>query len=430
MDTTGVASLALDDSMVLLDGWMQTWLVFESEHDEVIGSEDLDSAIVCRVQNDCCESEEFERSFCSMLFLPTMSHGDWVLGKAISAGSLLFGAESSAPVRFCIQVGSVRGTVFVSSVQCDGTRVVRRVDRHESGDVFVSMRGLHALREPQARSTFGSITHGREICSLCGPQALGCQCALRRSQAFDTEYLHATRLAPDSNWHRWSILCNMLINDDARSYGFVEDRFRYSSEQQRWIAKKSGEHRRLRWHFYDVSGARQEEWGTTLLGRFYEHVRAREGEAGPSRRSAEHSDRQRSSLSSGCMDTSAEARLRSTPRQVYACSECGSTFPTRSRLRRHVRGVHLQMRTFSCSQCTRSFAQNCHLIKHIQDVHEQRRNFECPECSKCFTSRYKVKRHMVIHRRPEDRCPVCREGLADVGALRRHMKEAHYPHSS
>lgn len=80
------------------------------------------------------------------------------------------------------------------------------------------------------------------------------------------------------------------------------------------------------------------------------------------------------------------------------CKECGSTFPKRGNLARHIQTVHLKLKPFQCEQCLASFGYKNHLKRH-QVVHERERGFKCRVCGQIFKGQTQLSRHIQqLHR--------------------------------
>jgi len=414
--------LILDQVLLLLDGWLKGWIVFESGPEESLEAEDLRNSIVCRI--DGAE----ERDSWTGVFVPTIAYGDWIAGRVIYTGELLDGGERPLPMRFCTSTNSFKGTTFLSSLQPNGSRVVRRMDRHPSGDMFVSVRQLQATSS-FSDSISGSVVHGRRDCSKCGPRTAQCQCSADLFKSLEPEIT--------SSWTQWQILRQTLLNADPEAYVLVSDNFRRSSEGGAWIPK-SKDHSTVQWRYTMLSSVFDEPWGPQLLQAIQACVPASSdfvrGQAsqdvGYESRSKSGSESVSASPPGPSSSVVRPKRRERKKKVLLQCDQCTASFPTPSRLERHVRGVHLQLKSYSCIHCFKMFSQNCHLIKHMQDVHEQRRDHECPECHKKFASMYKVKRHMVVHRGSGPECPVCGIVVSEQSSLKRHLRRMHGSSSS
>lgn len=80
------------------------------------------------------------------------------------------------------------------------------------------------------------------------------------------------------------------------------------------------------------------------------------------------------------------------------CKECGSSFPKRGNLARHIQTVHLKLKPFQCEQCLASFGYKNHLKRH-QIVHEKAKGFKCRVCDQVFKGQTQLSKHVQqIHR--------------------------------
>ena len=274
-DTAGAV---LDQIFVLLDDWLSSWLAFESPDHDRIALEDLPNALVCRVDADR------PRPSWAGLFVPTVAYGDWVAGQVLYCGQLSgdmgagagagagagtgaeAGKEASVPMRFCTSVSGLVGTTLLSSLELDGRRVVRRIDRHPSGDVFVSVRGWGGV-EAGAESGSGSVLHGRrehgkdgrggieDVVSAAGEHAAGEHAANKAEEAAGRE---------EDSWTRWMRVRESATRAGEERYMFVGDHFRVGGAGQRWVGTRK-EQCRMRWRCTSLEGAGKEVWGMELL---------------------------------------------------------------------------------------------------------------------------------------------------------------------
>lgn len=59
--------------------------------------------------------------------------------------------------------------------------------------------------------------------------------------------------------------------------------------------------------------------------------------------------------------------------------------------------IHTGELPYECEICHKRFRIACLRLAHIQSVHEQRKPHVCTECGSGFYTKYKLKRHAVIH---------------------------------
>ncbi|XP_058149850.1 zinc finger protein 770 isoform X2 [Dasypus novemcinctus] len=84
-------------------------------------------------------------------------------------------------------------------------------------------------------------------------------------------------------------------------------------------------------------------------------------------------------------------------KNIHACTICGKTFPSQSKLDRHAL-IHTGQRPFKCVLCSKSFRQSTHLKIH-QLTHSEERPFQCCFCQKGFKIQSKLLKHKQIHTR-------------------------------
>ncbi|WAR18156.1 ZN665-like protein [Mya arenaria] len=99
-------------------------------------------------------------------------------------------------------------------------------------------------------------------------------------------------------------------------------------------------------------------------------------------------------------------------KKIQPCPYCGKSFPTNTRLRRHLI-IHTQERPFQCHVCLKRF----NMRSELTDMDKT-----CGFCGKMFPSKYKLKRHLVIHtgERPYE-CQICHRRFNVNSNLKTHM---------
>ena len=109
--------------------------------------------------------------------------------------------------------------------------------------------------------------------------------------------------------------------------------------------------------------------------------------------------------------------------QVFQCDECGKSFLTKGRLRRH-KYIHGEFR-HKCSYCSKGFHLKDNMNKHIEIVHEkiQGKRFGCPHCDKRFTVKGNMTQHVMgVHLKQfQYTCPQCQTGFRRKKDMLTHM---------
>ena len=59
------------------------------------------------------------------------------------------------------------------------------------------------------------------------------------------------------------------------------------------------------------------------------------------------------------------------------CSECDYVFYRRDNLTKHIKAVHLKVKTFKWSECSNDFYGKVDLKRHIKSVHLKEKLFKC-----------------------------------------------------
>ena len=67
----------------------------------------------------------------------------------------------------------------------------------------------------------------------------------------------------------------------------------------------------------------------------------------------------------------------------HVCDQCGKAFTRCSTLKRHIKRVHTEEKTFVCELCNKGFT-TIDVLKRHERVHQEK-TFECQRCHKRFS---------------------------------------------
>ena len=81
--------------------------------------------------------------------------------------------------------------------------------------------------------------------------------------------------------------------------------------------------------------------------------------------------------------------LKDKKMKKYGCSECGQSFSTRWRCKRHIHSQHTNARPYACRFCKKTFKEKIHLKIHEQRMHTGDRAHDC---------RFYHKRFITVNR--------------------------------
>ena len=79
--------------------------------------------------------------------------------------------------------------------------------------------------------------------------------------------------------------------------------------------------------------------------------------------------------------------------KIFTCDSCEKCFAKKSKLDRHINGVHKGIKNHRCLVCDHKFFQYSNLKQHMLRVHEKLKNYICDLCDKSFFHSPSLRRH-------------------------------------
>ncbi|KAL4484798.1 hypothetical protein ABPG74_019975 [Tetrahymena malaccensis] len=111
----------------------------------------------------------------------------------------------------------------------------------------------------------------------------------------------------------------------------------------------------------------------------------------------------------------------------FVCEQCQRTFSKKSKLSRHVRESHLNIKNFTCTQCNKTFKRNSHLKRHMISHSAEPKPFKCSQCTMQFACKHHLERHIkTLH--AEDfpfQCELCHLRFPKRACLYKHLTFIH-----
>ncbi|XP_047039565.1 zinc finger protein 600-like isoform X6 [Helicoverpa zea] len=110
----------------------------------------------------------------------------------------------------------------------------------------------------------------------------------------------------------------------------------------------------------------------------------------------------------------------------FRCPVCNKSFQIMSKMKVHLKEVHIREKNFSCSMCDQKFFSKTHVQKHMIK-HFGERVHQCEVCKKSYARKQTLRDHMRIHSSEKKFvCSVCSQGFVQNNSLRLHLK-VHHP---
>ncbi|RZF48318.1 hypothetical protein LSTR_LSTR010281 [Laodelphax striatellus] len=102
------------------------------------------------------------------------------------------------------------------------------------------------------------------------------------------------------------------------------------------------------------------------------------------------------------------------------CFLCSREFKCRSKLKWHIKVIHMGTKEYVCEFCSKIFPRQGNLTEHMR-IHNGDKKHKCTVCPKMFSTNSMLMRHSKIHTGERDWiCPVCGKGFAQKGNLMKH----------
>ncbi|XP_016977550.1 zinc finger protein weckle [Drosophila rhopaloa] len=102
-----------------------------------------------------------------------------------------------------------------------------------------------------------------------------------------------------------------------------------------------------------------------------------------------------------------------------SCPHCEKVFTTPGTLKRHIDGVHKQIKPYVCDLCGKSFNYITGLKDH-KLVHTEECPFECPVCKRRFKNKARLKIHSDTHSEQNYECTICGVKLKTRRTFNKH----------
>ncbi|KAH8267342.1 hypothetical protein KR018_011798, partial [Drosophila ironensis] len=119
------------------------------------------------------------------------------------------------------------------------------------------------------------------------------------------------------------------------------------------------------------------------------------------------------------LHTHYRSHLPAKDKRDNSCPHCDRKFTTPGTLKRHVEGVHKQIKPYACDLCGKGFKYITGLKDH-KLVHTDDCPFECPVCQRRFKNKARLKIHSDTHSANIYECGECGLKLKTRRTLNKH----------
>lgn len=141
-------------------------------------------------------------------------------------------------------------------------------------------------------------------------------------------------------------------------------------------------------------------------------------------------------MSSSSSDSGSDEEYMSRKKKkakTKRCPRCKKQISAKS-LKRHIRDVHLKVKSFKCDQCAEAFSQKSSLAFHVKSKHEAKiegsTNYKCFKCDIAFESLDAYDEHRKVAH-PESvtsttlQCPKCPYKTNFQSKMKYHTDKRH-----
>ncbi len=82
----------------------------------------------------------------------------------------------------------------------------------------------------------------------------------------------------------------------------------------------------------------------------------------------------------------------------FKCEKCDKKFAKKSKLNRHDRETHMNIKSYVCEECGKNFKRNSHLKRHLICHSDNPKPHKCnyDTCYMSFTCKHHLERHIKI----------------------------------
>lgn len=328
----------------------------------------------------------------------------WMLHQCLSPMSLILGEDGigAYPVRYTVVENEIASKISVMSVQRGDHLLFISFTEVDRNTLSVCIQKPFAVGQSLTETSLHTF---HRCCSTCSDLQKNCQCSfkdgvLAELGVFSEENRIVEKTVSKGVYSPWSNGTWRMENEHMLSTSMFEMTMQYSERKELvdiyWNRAFAYSSKAARGNSNDTPnhelGPRRSTSGAQLNTKAEKYTTH--------------------TLSSPSGESS---------RGLYSCNSCASSFKTSYDRRRHTDSVHCKQKKYKCEYCGKLFSQSGHRNEHERKFHLDQCH-KCEICSHRFGVLSKLQRHVrAVHENLRShRCEICNKMFKEKTHLKKH----------